>query len=88
MQLIKINPENYVVVSDEPIEVGDYVLSKLNEVVIFGEKYTPNLYKKITHSTDVNFNEVYYIKLCDVKSLTELKNTWEVEFINGEIKLK
>lgn len=51
MKLIKLNTDYYVVVNDSEIKEGDCVLSKLNEIVVFGSNYTSSLYKKITHST-------------------------------------
>jgi hypothetical protein len=43
-----IQTENYLlVVDDSEIKTGDYVLSNLMEVNIFGRLYTPSLYKKI-----------------------------------------
>ena len=51
MKLIKLPQDHYIIVNDSQIKEGDYVLSKLNEVEVFGRRYTPSLYRKITHST-------------------------------------
>jgi len=40
-------PEYILAVSDEEIKVGDYGLSKVNEIIIFGKNYNSKLYKKI-----------------------------------------
>ncbi len=40
------------ITSDEEIKEGDWCLSKLNEVVRFGKKFTVSLYKKIILTTD------------------------------------
>ena len=43
-----IQTENYLlVVSDDEIKEGDWVISKMFELVVFGKNYTPSLYKKI-----------------------------------------
>lgn len=51
MKLIKLPEDHYIIVDDSPIKEGDYVLSKLNKVEVFGKRYAPSLYQKITHST-------------------------------------
>lgn len=50
-----IKTDNYlVVVSDGEIKENDFGLSKLNEVVLFGKKYTQSLYKKIIAHLPLN----------------------------------
>jgi hypothetical protein len=44
--------QNIYITSDEEIKEGDWILSKLNEVVRFGKKFNPLLYKKIILTTD------------------------------------
>jgi len=40
--------DGYVlIVDDSEIKEGDWCLSKLNEILIFGKKFTASLYKKI-----------------------------------------
>jgi hypothetical protein len=43
---------NIYITSDEEIKEGDWCLSKLNEAVRFGKKFTTSLYKKIILTTD------------------------------------
>jgi hypothetical protein len=45
-------PQNIYITSDEEIKEGDWCLSKLNEAVRFGKKFTTSLYKKIILTTD------------------------------------
>jgi hypothetical protein len=40
------------ITSDEKVKEGDWCLSKLNEAVRFGKKFTESLYKKIILTTD------------------------------------
>jgi hypothetical protein len=47
-----IHPQHIYITSDEEIKEGDWCLSKLNEVVRFGKKFTTSLYKKIILTTD------------------------------------
>ena len=82
-KLIKINTDHYVIVDDSEIKEGDYVLSKLNEIIVFGRNYTPSFYKKITHSTQpleevrfllrnegkAYFNKIQELSLQEVKEL-------------------
>jgi hypothetical protein len=50
-----IKTDNYLlVVDDSEIKTGDYVLSNLMEVNIFGRLYTPSLYKKIIAHLPIN----------------------------------
>jgi hypothetical protein len=54
---IQLDTKNYksfniYITSDEKIKEGDWCLSKLNEVVRFGKKFTSSLYKKIILTTD------------------------------------
>jgi hypothetical protein len=44
--------QNIYITSSEKIEEVDWCLSKLNEVVRFGKKFTSSLYKKIILTTD------------------------------------
>lgn len=73
MKLIKLPQDHYIIVDDSPIKEGDYVLSKLNEVEVFGKRYTPSLYRKITHSTQpmgIRWQqEVKKLSLHEVKKL-------------------
>jgi len=47
-----VEGRNIYIISDEEIKEGDWCLSKLNEVVRFGKKFTTSLYKKIILTTD------------------------------------
>jgi hypothetical protein len=49
--LLCINQHIYIT-SDEGIKDGDWGLSKLNEVILFGRRYNEKLYKKIILTTD------------------------------------
>ena len=83
MKLIKITNDHYVVVDDEPIEEGDYCTTHLNVIdagkihnsyTIFNPQNKEHLdmvkcCKRITHTTDININELYYIPLEEVKEL-------------------
>ena len=44
--------QNIYITNDEEIKDGDWCLSKTNEVVRFGKKFTASLYKKIILTTD------------------------------------
>jgi len=75
MKLIKLTDDHYVIVNNSEIKVGDIVL----ETYIDGSKGVEHIQtlndidilsqKKITHSTDININELYYISLQEVKEL-------------------
>jgi hypothetical protein len=45
-------PQHIYITSNEDIKDGDWCLSKLNEVVRFGKKFTASLYKKVILTTD------------------------------------
>jgi len=45
-------PTNIYITSDEEIKEGDWGLSKLNEVILFGRSYNEKFYKKIILTTD------------------------------------
>jgi len=44
--------QHIYITSDEEIKEGDWVLTKLNEVILFGRSYNEKLYKKIILTTD------------------------------------
>lgn len=44
--------QNIYITSDEEIKEDDWVLSKLNEVILFGRSYSEKFYKKIILTTD------------------------------------
>ena len=44
--------QNIYITSDEEIKEGDWGLSKLNEVILFGRSYNEKFYKKIILTTD------------------------------------
>ena len=44
--------KNIYITSGEEIKEGDWVLSKLNEVILFGRSYSEKFYKKIILTTD------------------------------------
>jgi hypothetical protein len=44
--------QHIYITSDEEIKDGDWGLSKLNEVILFGRRYNEKLYKKIILTTD------------------------------------
>ena len=73
MKLIKLTDDHYVVVTDEPIEWRDYFLNTIQKEVYCHdiENYDVNKHylKKITHSTNIDWNDVYYIPLQEVKEL-------------------
>ena len=49
-----INGQNIYITNDEKPKSEDWCLSKLNEVVKLGKKFTTSLYKKIILTTDQN----------------------------------
>ena len=51
MKMKKISEEHYIIVDESEIIEGDYVLSKLNEILVSGKHYTRSYYRKIIHST-------------------------------------
>tara|TARA_R110000772_G_scaffold112772_2_gene217052 strand:+ start:136 stop:759 length:624 start_codon:yes stop_codon:yes gene_type:complete len=50
--ILFITSQNIHITSDEEIKEDDWVLSKLNEVILFGRNYNSELYKKIILTTD------------------------------------
>jgi hypothetical protein len=44
--------QNIYITSDEEIKEGDWGLSKLNEIILFGRSYNEKFYKKIILTTD------------------------------------
>lgn len=94
MKLIKLNEDHYIIVDDSEIKEGDYLYSFSNKKIVVANKLT-DLYihsKKITHSTqpDKGMENVTFISPTEVKQyVCWLDETeWEVEFINGKLKLK
>ena len=82
MKLIEINTDHYVIVDENAeIKEGDWFIGSDNKILlckktILGLLYSENDYgrnkngcKKITHSTDIDINELYYISLQEVKEL-------------------
>jgi len=51
MKMKKISEEHYIIVDESEIIEGDYVLSKLNEILVSGKHYTRSYYRKILYST-------------------------------------
>ena len=74
MQLKKINDSHYLVVTDEPIKVGDIVLETYVDGTLGLEQIDtlndihPLLHKKVTHSTDYG-SPTYYIDFSYIKNL-------------------
>jgi hypothetical protein len=59
MQYKIINTGDYLlIVDDSEIKEGDYVLSRLNEIVIFGKNYLATLYKKIIANLPLNNSSI------------------------------
>lgn len=82
MKLKKLIEEHYIIVDESDIKDGEYCLSMLNEVVVFGKNFNQSLYRKITHSTEpieggTTFFQNRGDKLCydkiGVLSLSEVK---------------
>ena len=73
MQLIKLTYDHYVVVDDSEIKEGDWYVHKQKGVGLRVQKCIgtnlPMDSKKITHSTNIDWNDVYYIPLQEVKEL-------------------
>lgn len=73
MKLIKLSDIHYVVVDDSEIKEGDWFINETNNIEQGISNYpykslSPEC-KKITHSTNIDWNEVYYIPLSEVKEL-------------------
>ena len=51
MKMKKISEEHYIIMDESEIIEGDYVLSKLNEILVSGKNYTRSYYRKIIRST-------------------------------------
>ncbi len=50
-----IKTDNYILItSDEEILIGDVVLSKLNQIILFSKYYDPKLYKKVIAHLPLN----------------------------------
>lgn len=74
MNLIKLTNDHYVIVDDSEIKEGDWYIDDTNRIrqAVMGDGLywaVRNGYKKITHSTNIDWNEVYYIPLSEVKEL-------------------
>lgn len=71
MKLIKITDSHYVIVDDSEIEEGDWIYNAEREPSILKcvGKGSLRGWQKITHSTDIDINELYYISLKEVKEL-------------------
>lgn len=68
--------ENPIIVTDELPKEGDFVLSKLNEIVLFGKKYDPSFYKKVINKP-IDYNGIDF-GIVDVEKLAmdKLKIKW------------
>ena len=103
MKLIKIKDDHYVVVTDKPIKWKDYFLNTIQKEVYCHdiENYDVNKYylKKITHSTQpmphglVREGQITGVTAISLKKVKELigdvdKTEWEVEIVDGKLKLK
>ena len=75
-KLIKLSEDHYIIVDDSEIQIGDY----LSNIVLndkFPRQVTKDMFdegfvigdKKITYSTDINVNVLYYIPLSEVQEL-------------------
>jgi hypothetical protein len=83
MKLIKLSDTHYIICDDSELKEGDWTnKGKLKYFTKDGavfynfpwEEYSETYWsldkaKKITHSTDINWNEVYYINLSEVEEL-------------------
>ena len=75
MKLIKLSEQHYIVVDDSEIKEGDWYYDtndKESLMPIYQRSQDPKFYsgcKKITHSTNIDWHEVYYIPLSEVKEL-------------------
>ena len=75
MKLIKLSDDHYIVVDDSEIKEGDWYYDtndKESLMPIYQRSQDPKFYsgcKKITHSTNIDWHEVYYIPLSEAKSL-------------------
>jgi len=66
----KLSEDHYIVMDDSEPEIGGWVYSMDGIHQWFGQVLkTEPLPKKITHSTNIDWNEVYYIPLSEVKEL-------------------
>lgn len=92
MQLKKINQDHYVVVTDEPIKIGDWVYNISSKTIFEAPKElidlinSPNVElttnKKITHSTqplNTKFNDWFDVKMLDLSYIKSLVGEVDVE---------
>ena len=89
LETVNAGNQYIYIISDEEIKEGDWCLSKLNEVVRFGKKFTSSLYKKIILTTDQDLIADGVQAIDDEFLLWFIKNSSceEVQFyeLNGEI---
>ena len=80
MKLIKLSEEHYVVVDDSEIKEGDFVYSSDGGIFkrhIDNPCQTIFPISKVTHSTNIDWHEIYYIPLSEVKELfSEDTDVW------------
>lgn len=73
MKMIKLQPDHYIIVDDSEINEGDFFYDFHNQEIC--QSHFTKLpiefgnCKYITRSTDINWNEVYYIPLSEVREL-------------------
>ena len=104
MKLVKLTDDHYVIVDENAeIKEGDWYLGLHNKLIKATDgkhyaAYVANAVRlsgkpvyKITHSTDIDINELYYISLQEVKELigNSEQNNWDVYFDkNNKLNLK
>lgn len=97
-KLIKLTKDHYVIVDDSEIKEGDWYYWEITKTIQIAKLDSLNRLpknsdgsKKITHSTqpDKGMENVTFISPTEVKQyVCWLDETeWEVEFINGKLKL-
>lgn len=73
-KLIKLSDGHYVVVDDSEIKEGDFVYSSDGGIFkrhIDNPCQTIFPISKVTHSTNIDWHEIYYIPLSEVKELLD-----------------
>ena len=112
MTLKKLTQDHYIIVDDSEIKEGDWVYQQNfektnNQIISIKTEFQSNVAndkngsftkRKITYSTDINFNEVYYMPLSEIKELigevdvekkaTEYANTFIGEESTADVDYK
>jgi glycerol-3-phosphate cytidylyltransferase-like family protein len=81
---LNIAAQHLYIISDEEIKEGDWGLSKLNEVILFGRSYNEKFYKKIILTTDPDLIVMGNITPLDDDFLNWFVKNPTVEYVTVE----